>query len=120
MTQDKEAFEKLIVGLRFYNKTYPTLRRGTSFNDKGETYPYEYDEANLLFELYQATKVDNDKDLQILRQRNEELEDVTSPDKYDMVLFKDGAFISLEIANLTISKSGVKQFTLVLSESKEI
>ena len=41
------------------------------------------------------------------------------PDDYNMVLRReDGLHITLDIANLTITKSGVKQFTLVMGETK--
>ena len=48
-------------------------------------------------------------------------EEVThnKPDEYDMVLRReDGLHITLDIVNLTITKSGVKRFTLVLGETK--
>ena len=48
-------------------------------------------------------------------------EEVThnKPDEYYMVLRReDGLHITLDIVNLTITKSGVKRFTLVLGETK--
>lgn len=90
MTSQRESFEKWWNETKGDEITYVGL---SSFTEE------------VMFASWQAAQADQAEH--------------NKPDKYDMVLrMNDGLHATLDIVNMTITKSGVKQFTLIARGTK--